>query len=48
MLISLEEWERLLNFVKTEKVGNPAHPNILFERIGVCHFHFWKEGVYLI
>lgn len=48
MLINFEEWEKLVNFVNIAKIGDPSHKNIMFERLGICHYHNWKDAVTLI
>lgn len=40
------ELESLVDFVVFNKVQDPSHKNIYFQRIGVCHYHFYNDLIY--
>jgi len=41
-----DQFEDLLYMVEMHKIGDPSHKNIYFEKIGVCHYHFYKDLIY--
>lgn len=41
-----DNFEDLLDMVEINKIGDPSHKNIYFEKIGVCHYHFYKDLIY--
>lgn len=41
-----DQFEDLLDMVETNKIGDPSHKNIYFEKLGVCHYHFYKDLIY--
>jgi len=43
-----KEFNSLLDFVEQNHVGDPAHKNIFFKRLGLCHYHFYDKPVYEI
>ncbi len=42
------ELEELIDFVMYNRIGDPSHKNIYFQRIGVCHYHFYNDLIYNI
>jgi len=48
LLLSDECLINLCNFVYTSGVQDPSHKNILFEELGLCHFHEYTKDVYVI
>lgn len=43
-----EELEELMDFIMFNRVGDPSHKNIYFQRIGVCHYHYYNDLIYNI
>jgi len=43
-----DKFEQLLDLVEKTPIGDPAHKNIYFKDIGVCHYHFYDSPVYEI
>lgn len=41
-----DQFEDLLDMVEVNKIGDPAHKNIYFEKLGVCHYHYYKDLIY--
>ena len=41
-----DQFEDLLDMVEVNKIGDPSHKNIYFEKLGVCHYHFYKDLIY--
>lgn len=41
-----DQFEDLLDMVEINKIGDPSHKNIYFEKLGVCHYHFYKDLIY--
>ncbi len=41
-----DQLEDLIDFVMFNRVGDPSHKNIYFEKIGVCHYHFYNDLIY--
>lgn len=39
------KFKELLTLVETYPIGDPAHKNIYFKDIGVCHYHFFDNPV---
>lgn len=48
LLLSDECLRNLCNFVYTNGVGDPSHKNIMFDELGLCHFHEYTKAVYVI
>ena len=42
------QFDDLLDMVEINKIGDPSHKNIYFEKIGVCHYHFYKDLIYTV
>jgi hypothetical protein len=40
-LLNIEKHNQLCEIIKTNKIGDPSHKNIMIE--GICHFHFSNE-----
>lgn len=40
------KFNKLLSFVETMPIWDPAHKNIYFKEEGLCHFHFYENNVY--
>lgn len=47
-LLSFTPFKNLLQLVEIYKMGDPSHKNIFFSEIGICHYHFHKEGIFHI
>lgn len=43
-LLSEDVQRKLFRHVKTTFEGDPSHKNIMFDEIGVCHYHDWERG----
>ena len=43
-LMSEGTQSKLFRHVKDSFVGDPSHKNIMFDEIGVCHYHDWERG----
>lgn len=41
-----DQFEDLLDVIEINKIGDPSHKNIYFEKLGVCHYHFYKDLIY--
>lgn len=41
-----DQFEDLLDMIDVNKIGDPAHKNIYFEKLGVCHYHYYKDLIY--
>lgn len=41
-----DQVKELLDMVEFNKIGDPSHKNIYFEKIGVCHYHQYKDLIY--
>lgn len=41
-----DQFDDLLDMVEINKIGDPSHKNIYFEKLGVCHYHFYKDLIY--
>lgn len=41
-----DQFKDLLDMVEINKIGDPSHKNIYFEKLGVCHYHFYKDLIY--
>ncbi len=35
-----KEWDQLLHLIDYYKIGDPSHKNIMFTRVGLCHYHY--------
>lgn len=38
----------LLDFNERQPIGDPSHKNIYLSEIGVCHYHFYRDPVFMI
>ena len=47
-LLTDKEFEDLYMLVYQNKIADPAHKNIMFKELGICHFHFPDYGVFEI
>ena len=45
-LLDDKTYEKLLNFVRQYKLGDPSHKNIFFTKQGICHYHMWQDTVF--
>lgn len=41
-----DKFDDLLDMVEIHKIGDPSHKNIYFEKLGICHYHFYKDLIY--
>lgn len=41
-----DQFKDLLDMVELNKIGDPSHKNIYFEKLGVCHYHYYKDLIY--
>jgi len=39
------EFKQLASLAQTLPITDPSHKNIFFNRIGVCHYHFYNQNV---
>lgn len=47
-LLNREGFEELATLIKFNREPDPSHKNIYLSRIGVCHFHNYKDNAYII
>lgn len=47
-LLTDTEFTDLYMLVYQNKIADPAHKNIMFKELGICHFHFPGHGVFEI
>lgn len=38
-ILTINRYEQLIHFVEMNKIGDPSHKEIFFEKEGLCHFH---------
>lgn len=45
-LLNKDNFEKLLDLVEYNKIGDPSHKNIYFDTLGICHYHYYKDLIY--
>jgi hypothetical protein len=41
-------FRKLLDFNDINPIGDPSHKNLYLSEIGICHYHFYNEPVFMI